>query len=111
MATGLALFPKSVARARKKMDFAGSLRFFERLGIQVTQHQHIAGVMILYDSGHESLEFLKCQFHDSLPKQKTRRAIRASGPSRACISVSARQTETGAARGHDDDGVDAPGKP
>lgn len=52
------------------MNYAGALRLFERLRIEVTEHQDFAGLVVLNHSRDESSKFFECQFHDSPPKTK-----------------------------------------
>jgi hypothetical protein len=68
MATGFAFFPETIAGAGKEVHFASTLSLLERFGIQVTQHQHVAGFMVLYDSRYEPTKFFERQFHKSLLK-------------------------------------------
>jgi hypothetical protein len=70
MATGFAFLPKAIAGAREKVNLAGALRLFKRLGVQVAEHQDFASLVILHDPGYQPTELFKCQFHNSLPKQK-----------------------------------------
>jgi hypothetical protein len=70
MAAGFAFLPEAVARAGKKVDIAGALRLFERLGIQVAKHQDFAGFVVLHDSRDESAKFFKRELHSTLLKIK-----------------------------------------
>src|SRR6266700_2003268 len=47
MAAGLALFPKLVAGAGKENYFTGALGQFERFGTHESEHEHIAGCLVL----------------------------------------------------------------
>jgi hypothetical protein len=39
--------------------------------IEVAEHQHFAGAMILNNSRDQAAKFFQCQFHISLPKTKS----------------------------------------
>lgn len=68
--TGFALFPKAIAGAREKVNLSSELGLRQSGGIEVTEHEHLAGAMVLNDARHETSKFFKRQFQESLPKTK-----------------------------------------
>src|SRR5208337_2829786 len=103
VAAGLALLPKAIAGAREKVDLAGALGLFQRLGIDVAKHQDFTAAVVLNHSRNESAEFFKCQFHDCLPKNKRPAGRFApAGQLELYFKKSASQTSRGAARSRDD---------
>ena len=55
LARGLALTPQPAPAAAEVADAAGGERLGHRLAVHPGQHQHLAGVVLLGDSGHQAV--------------------------------------------------------
>lgn len=61
--------PEPVAAARIVDGLSGSERFLSRFGIDVGEHQHFAGEMVLRHSGNDAARLLKIEFlHEWIPE-------------------------------------------
>ena len=59
VAAGFALHPQLLARAAPEGDEAGLQRLGVADGIEKAQHQHLAGVRILHDAGHQAVHLFE----------------------------------------------------
>ena len=55
IAAGLPFRPKSLAGAAEKCHETACLCLFESLGVHITEHQNLKGVLVLDDGRHESV--------------------------------------------------------